>query len=360
MRKILPLMAVVCLAACKKTIVNEGIPSPVSNSVVSKAEDAIVSASSTQANYSVSTVDELVAALKVATKGQTIYITDNAVINCTKLTKSLYIPAGVTLASGLRFDQNFSSSASSGARLYIDAPTLTSLLRVLGDSVTIRGLKIYGPDRTIDGTQPISCGIKVVDYQGLTVDNCEITGWSYAGINFFNSKAGKVTNSYIHHNRRTGLGYGILLDSAADVVADRNLFDNNRHCIAGSGHRTQSYEIKNSILRMTEPYPYNSSLCDMHGESEMRNGTTYPNSAYAGMKIWIHHNSIRYGLKPAIVIRGIPAVQSYIQYNTFDHASVDKAVTQYLPSTYTKTGSHLFILPPFNNIVVTNNTYLNK
>ncbi len=359
MRKILTLMAVVCLVACRKTILNEGIPSSVSDSLAVGGADR-VSAASTPAAYTVSTVDQLVSALKLVTRGETIYITDNAVINCNNLTKSLYIPAGVTLASGLRFDQNFSSSGSSGAKLYLSTPTLTSLVRILGDSVTIRGLKIHGPDRTVNGTQPISCGIKVVDFKGLTVDNCEIAGWSYAGINFFNSKAGKVTNSYIHHNRRNALGYGILLDSAADIVADRNLLDNNRHCIAGSGHRTQSYEIKNSILRMTEPYPYNSSLCDMHGESEMRNSTTYPNSAYAGGKISIHHNSIRYGSKPAIVIRGIPLVQSYIQYNTFDHASVDKAVVQYLPSTYTKTGSHLFILPPFNNLVVTNNTYLNR
>lgn len=355
-------MAVVCLVACQKTIVNERLSSPSSDSLVSKevASADKVSALSTQASYSVSTIDQLLAALKVVTKGQTIYITDNAVINCNKLTKSLYIPAGVTLASGLRFDQNFSSAGTSGAKLSLSTATLSSLIRALGDSVTIRGLKIEGPDRTINGTQPISCGVKVVDYEGLTVDNCEIAGWSYAGVNFFNSKAGKVTNSYIHHNRRNGLGYGIMLDSSADVVADRNLLDNNRHCIAGSGHRTQSYELKNSILRMTEPYPYNSSLCDMHGESEMRNSTTYPNSTYAGKKISIHHNSIRYGSKPAIVIRGIPMVQSYIQYNTFDQASVDKAVNQYLPSTYTKTGIHQFILPPFNNMAVTNNTFLNR
>lgn len=362
MWKILCMLAIVCLAACKKNV-NDDIEEAISRNHTTGEILAVAnnqSAALAVPNYTVSTIDELVAALKVAGRGQTIYISDNAVINCNGLTKSLYLPAGITLASGLRFDANFSASASPGAKLYLGTATLTSLLRVLGDSVTIRGLRIHGPDRNIEGTQPISCGIKVVDYNKLTIDNCEIAGWSYAGINFFNSKAGMVTNSYIHHNRRTGLGFGILLDSAAEVVADRNLLDNNRHCIAGSGHRTQSYEIRNSILRMTEAYPYNWSLCDMHGESEMRNGATFPNSSYAGKKIWIHHNSIRNSTKPAIVIRGIPLERSLIEHNTFDHASVDKAIVQYLPKTYTKTTSHQFILPPFNNITVTNNAWLNR
>lgn len=357
MWKMLSLMAIVCLVACQKTVIEE------KDRLISEKSTALASSTTTaaaQSTITVNTVDELVAALKIVKRGQTIYIGNNAVLNCSGLTKSLYIPAGVTLASGLRFDQNFSSAASPGARLYLGTSTLSSLIRILGDSVTIRGLKIHGPDRNIDGTQPITCGIKVVDFSHLTVDHCEIAGWSYAGINFFNSKAGRVSNSYIHHNRRNGLGSGILLDSATDLVADRNLMDNNRHCIAGSGHRTQSYEVKNSILRMTEAYPYNWSLLDMHGECEMRNGTTFPNSAYAGKKVWIHHNSIRSGSKPAIVIRGIPITQSQIQYNTFDHASVDKAVIQYLPKMYTKTAGHQFILPPFNNLLVTNNVFMNR
>lgn len=360
MRKILLLAPLVCLVACKKNVVDPGssplVEKPTPEVMMTSANASALSA---QANINVSTLEGLVSALKVATRGQTIYIADNATINCNSLTKSLYIPAGVTLASGLRFDQNFSTAGTSGARLYLST-AFSSLLRVTGDSVTIRGLKIHGPDRNIDGTQPISCGIKVVDNKALTVDHCEIAGWTYAGINFLNSKFGKVSNSYIHHNRRKGIGYGIMLDSAAEVVADRNLFDNNRHCIAGSGHRTQSYEVKNSILRMTEPYPYNSSLFDMHGECEMRDGTTYPTSTYAGRKIWIHHNSIRYSLKPAIVIRGIPAMTSYIEYNTFDHASIDKAVVQYIPNTYTRTSGHQFIPPPFDKLVVVNNAYMNR
>jgi hypothetical protein len=362
MRKLWCFTLVVCLAACKKNV-DEEIVAELSQKYNTGESLAMINAGAAAlatANYTVSTVEQLVAALKTATRGQKIYIADNAVLNCSGLTKSLYIPAGITLESGLRFDANFSSGSTMGAKLYLPTATLSSLLRILGDSVTIRGLKIHGPDRNIDGTSPISCGVKVVDYRALTVDNCEIAGWSYAGVNFINSKAGKVTNSYIHHNRRNGIGYGISLDSAAELVADRNLMDNNRHCIAGSGHRTQSYEIKNSILRMTEAYPYNSSLLDMHGESEMRNGTTYPNSTYAGKKVWIHHNSIRNSAKAAIVIRGIPLEQSRIEYNTFDHASVDKAVVQYLPKTYTKTGSHQFILAPFNNMVVLNNYYMNR
>lgn len=356
MWKLMLLAAMVCLVACQKNIVEKEFqPAPEALMATTSLR-----ALATQANYTVTNIEGLVAALKVATRGQIIYIADNATLVCNSLTKSLYIPAGITIASGLRFDANFSSTGTSGAKLCLGTATLSSLLRVMGDSVTIRGLRILGPDRNIDGTSPISCGIKIVDNKSLSVEHCEIAGWSYAGINFLNSKFGKVFNSYIHHNRRKGIGYGILLDSAAEVVADRNLFDNNRHCIAGSGHRTQSYEVKNSILRMTEPYPYNSSLFDMHGECEMRNGTTFPTSTYAGRKIWIHHNSIRYSSKPAIVIRGIPAVASYIEYNTFDHAAIDKAVVQYIPNIYTKTPGHRFILPPFDKLMVVNNAYMSR
>jgi hypothetical protein len=155
----------------------------------------------------VSTGSQLATALSTASSGDIIYIDDAADINMTALTLPLEVPGGVTLASGRGKINN--GVVSTGARLYGTAPG-KSYLKVMGNNVRFTGLYLDGGDYNI-GTDPyipaITTGIEALLYPTTEVDNNEIKGFSYGGVSI---NDGYVHHNYIHLNRRTGLGYGIV------------------------------------------------------------------------------------------------------------------------------------------------------
>lgn len=252
----------------------------------------------------VHTADELVAALAVATPGSVVYVADDAELDLTGRV-AIAVPAQVTIASG----------GAPGALLYTDQKDTLPLFRASGEGIRFTGLRLRGPDPDIGATpygEPLCRAIDGSHADNLQVDHSELSGWSHAAVMFDYAHRGYVHHDSIHHNRRTGLGYGVLLNHDATVLVERNHFDANRHAIAGTGRRELSYEARYNLTGATR----NGHAFDMHGEDEaLDNG-----APWAGDLIRIHHNSFL-GTVEGVVIRGRPLTGATIDHNCFGQSS---------------------------------------
>ena len=278
----------------------------------------------TTSHYQVKTLEELLSALEQAKAGQVVYVDEKAEIDLTGKQK-IVIPGGVTIASG-RGHKN-----SQGALLYSNELKTSPLFLAGGEKVRITGLRLRGPDperRTDQMRQlhkegryysiPNSDGI-ICSYPDLEVDNCELWAWSHAAV-FLKRGASKthIHHNNIHHNQRSGLGYGVCLDQA-DALIEANLFDWCRHHIAGTGRPGTSYEARYNLVLENA----NSHSFDMHGGKDRKDGTDI-----AGDSIKIHHNTFRATAVPAVVIRGRPTQSAEIHHNWFLHFDPGKTVHQ--------------------------------
>jgi len=288
----------------------------------------------TKGDYTVSTLNELLAAMEKAKSGEVVYVVGHAEIDCTVRVKAedlkINIPEGVTLAS------NRGLKGSAGALIYSDEFETRPLIMTNGSNVRITGLRIRGPDpkRRMDHYRrsfkepgddgkpasrghkyyylfPVSSGIQC-QYSALEVDNCELSGWSHAAVYLKGpddqpvSMNNHIHHNYIHHNQRHGLGYGVVLNLATALI-ERNLFDYNRHSIAGTGRPGCGYEASHNVVLGNA----NGHHFDMHGGRDRKDGTNI-----AGADLKIHHNTFQGSVRP-VAVRGVPAAEAQIHNNWF-------------------------------------------
>ena len=281
-------------------------------------------------SHNVSTLDELLDALRGAKSGDIVFIDGGAEIDCTERVHIeklvLEIPAGVTLAG------NRGEGASQGALIHSDTFATNPLIRVGGPGVRITGLRLRGPDpkprlehhsRSFDEGRgheyyykfPISTGIRTEEAR-LEVDNCELAGWSHGAMYLVGGDGHHVHHNFIHHNQLNGLGYGVCHNKSFSLI-EQNLFNYNRHSIAGTGAPGSGYEARNNV----ELGQSLSHCFDMHGGSDRKDGTDI-----AGTWIKVHHNTFR-ARKRAVVIRGLPQEGADVSRNWFcRHGSEEEAV----------------------------------
>jgi len=271
----------------------------------------------------VRTVDALVQALAGATKGDVVYVDDAVELDLSGRA-TLDMPAGVTLASGRGRD------GSPGALLVTKDLGAFPLFRAGGRGVRVTGLRLRGPDpeRRTDQMRvlhkagkyysiPNSRGIQG-RHADLEVDNCDLSGWSHAAVFLLKGARGHVHHNTIHHNQRSGLGYGVCLDAATALI-EANRFDFCRHAIAGTGRPGTGYEARYNLVGPNA----NGHSFDMHGGADRKDGTDV-----AGDRIRIHHNTFLAGSVPAVCIRGRPQTGAEIHDNGFVHPDVSRAVRQ--------------------------------
>jgi pectate lyase len=295
--------------------------------------------------YNVKDLDGLLAALKSVKEGEIIFIDGHAEIDCTDLVFTekfrIKLPAGVILAS----DRGYKNSE--GAIIKSDNFATKPLISVLGPKVRITGLRIIGPDpkshlehhkRSFNPERgdskaqsayyyllPNSEGIST-EHGFLEVDNCELSGWSHAAIYLRNGDEQHIHHNYIHHNQRNGLGYGVCLGYGKNISAliEFNLFDYNRHSIAGTGVPGNSYEASNNI-ELGHSLSHNF---DMHGGKDRRDGTNI-----GGERVLIHHNIFTNPKVRAVAIRGIPGNKADIYNNWFAQDKPGTEVINPWPAT---------------------------
>jgi len=268
----------------------------------------------------IKTLEDLLEALRTAHAGDVLHIDGKAVIDCSVRVHIdqlvLEIPEGVTLAS------DRGTSGAPGAMIVSDTFATRPLIRALGPHVRITGLRIKGPypHRGMDhhyrsfkegrGHEyyykfPVSDGINT-SYDHLEVDNCELAGWNHASIFLKEGKDHHMHHNFIHHNQYNGLGYGISHVTAFSLI-ECNLFNHNRHSIAGTGSPDSGYEARNNV----EMGVSLSHCFDMHGGRDRGDGTEI-----AGTWMRVHHNTFRCP-KTAVVIRGVPTEGATIYNNWF-------------------------------------------
>ena len=257
----------------------------------------------------VSTLYDLLAALGSANSGDVIFVDGEAEIDCTERifieSLVLEIPGGVTLAS------NRGEGGAPGGMILSDTFETKPLIRIMGPGVRITGLRIKGPNpkRCLEHHNrsfkegrgheyyykfPTSDGI-ATDHSELEVDNCEMGGWSHSAIHIRAGDEHRVHHNFIHHNQYNGLGYGVSHDTAFSTI-EYNLFDSNRHSLAGTGRAGSGYEARHNI-ELGESL---SHCFDMHGGRDRKDGTDV-----AGSWMKVHHNLFRCP-KTAVVVRGVP------------------------------------------------------
>ena len=281
-------------------------------------------------DYVVRDLDELLKALSEAKRGQTVLIPDETEID---LTARIYIedivldvPEGVTLA-GER-----GKNGSQGARLISDALKTKVLLRAGGPDVRVTGLRIRGPNskRYLDhynrsfrqgkGREyfykfPTSYGI-TTEHDRLEVDNCEISAFSHGGVYLLKGTGHVVHHNFIHDCQYHGLGYGVVHDMASSLI-EYNLFDSNRHSIAGTGVPGCGYVARHNVELGTAF----SHCFDMHGGRDREDGTNI-----AGTSIEIYNNTFRAPQTP-VRIRGVPELKCDVHHNWFPkHGGAKEAV----------------------------------
>jgi hypothetical protein len=275
----------------------------------------------TRGNFIVKSLEELIDALDRVHSGDTIFIPGETEIDLTTFIYIdelvLEIPAGVTLA-GERGNNN-----SMGALLSSDVLNTPEMIRTGGADVRITGLRIQGPcpKRYLDHHKrafgpggkgadyyykfPTSNGITTM-FPHLEVDNCEISAFAHSGIYLRQGDDHHIHHNYIHHCQYNGLGYGISHKKASSLT-EYNLFNWNRHSIAGTGQPGCSYVARNNV-EMGESL---SHCFDMHGGRDRKDGTNI-----AGTAIAIYNNTFR-AREPAVRIRGVPVIKCEVHHNWF-------------------------------------------
>lgn len=285
----------------------------------------------TNGDYIARDLDTLLDALLKAKAGQVVFIPGEIEID---LTARIYIeqlvldvPEGVTLAG------DRGSKGSRGALLCSDALKTPVMIRATGPGVRVTGLRIRGPNpkRYLDHHRrafgksgggheyyykfPTSDGI-TSEHARLEVDNCEISAFGHSGVFLIRGEGHHIHHNFIHHCQYNGLGYGVCQNIASSLI-ENNLFDRNRHSIAGTGRPGNSYVARHNV----EMGVSLSHCFDMHGGRDRNDGTDV-----AGTSIEIYNNTFR-AAQTAVVIRGVPQEKCEVHHNWFlKHAVAGQAV----------------------------------
>lgn len=285
----------------------------------------------TRGDYVVEDLDALLDALSKAVAGQIVFIPGKIEID---LTARIYIEQLVLeIGEGVTLAGDRGNNGSEGAILTSDALDTPVIIQAAGPNVRITGLRIQGPNakRYLDHHRrafgpggdrheyyykfPTSNGI-CTEYAHLEVDNCEVSAFAQAGIRLNKGEGHHIHHNFIHHCQYNGLGYGVSHNTSSSLI-EYNLFDWNRHSIAGTGRPGCRY-----IARHNVELGVSLSHCfDMHGGRDRKDDTDI-----AGTSIEIYNNTFC-GPTTPVVIRGVPEETCEVHNNWFlEHDNVADAV----------------------------------
>jgi hypothetical protein len=287
------------------------------------------------------------------------------------------------------------STTSRGPRIYVTDKRArgTPLFAIRDSNVVLSGFRLEGPNPEIGtGTADREYGIQVSPnddskpttasnpdgaprhlLHGVRIANMEIFHWSGAGIDLKDTQAvhpqGRMTlasaagvlieGNYIHHNRHyDGFGYGVNVGRGAYALVRTNVFEQNRHAIAGDSVSDDKRDFSGYLFQDNLILPGGGLHCregwvevcwrthqiDMHGTKDDPLGGSKC-CGTAGETMLIERNTILYrggpravGVGPlskevwesglAIKIRGNPLGRVLVDGNVFAHGSKGAAIAQ--------------------------------
>ena len=296
------------------------------------------------------------------TNSRYIYIENQVELDLSYL-ENIPIIAGVTLAGGR-------TPRQPGPRLYTTTRPHV-LFSIDGDNVRISGVRIQGPDMGVAGRDDKPKGIHINSHVNVEIAYNEISGWSGAAVEVkdnderidyvLNPETVRIHDNYIHHNQHVGThGYGVVVGDGAYALIERNVFDYNRHAIAGDGSNGSGYQAYRNLVLEHGGYhdTYNAcdlpdwvalvspgtwivakALClipgsspsyvhythqfDMHGQENCGISGAFNDAALncgtTGEYMDIQYNSFFYTKGNAIKLRGTPEVGMFVDANVFAH-----------------------------------------
>jgi hypothetical protein len=169
------------------------------------------------------------------------------------------------------------SMARLGPRIFVtDERKRLPLFNIVGDNVEVSGFRLQGPtdymaqgDRKEKGivVSPPANGPLI---RHIVVSNMDIYYWSGLGVQVTDSwtteqrlgllnnqtvGAVRVRDSYLHHNRHgAGEGYGTDIGDGGYALIERNVFNENRHAIAGGSKGNDKKDADGDVIEVSVDY----------------------------------------------------------------------------------------------------------
>lgn len=206
-----------------------------------------------------------------------------------------------------------------------------------GNGARVSGFRIFGP--TFDDQQISNFGISIMGCHDVEISNMEVAGWGAAAIRVEveDLDAGPgvpdhdldpvrvlIHDNYIHHNQRKSvdghaLGYGVVTGHSAWSRIYQNVFDFNRHSVAGNGDMGGYQAERNLILKgggyHGSVFNRDTHAFDIHGTDNCFPGGA--NCGAAGRTSLFRENTFQYKKDTDIKIRGNPTNLATIDHNVF-------------------------------------------
>lgn len=300
---------------------------------------------------------DITANSQVSTFVQAVQTPNTTVVVANHVQLDLSNRQDIAVASGVRI-QGGRSGLSPGPRLFTTTRP-PALFRIAPgvSNVRITGVRIEGPDMGVAERNGASA-IEIDSATNIEIDHDEISGWagSAVGVRDTAGTAGSpspyasvlpthtvnIHDDFIHHNQAVGGdGYGVVSSYGAHPMIQRNVFDWNRHAIAGDGRDGTGYTayynlvLENGGLHRWIPFPgfwTHTHQFDMHGRDNCGVGDIFSDSLYncglAGHTMLIRHNAFLYTEDDDIKLRGTPTVGMFVGDNVFAHGSFGSAASQ--------------------------------
>jgi hypothetical protein len=165
-----------------------------------------------------------------------------------------------------------------------------------------------------------------------------------------NPNAVRIRGNFFHHNRHgSGFGYGVVVGAGAYALIEQNVFDENRHAIAGDSRHADKLDYSGYTTRDNLILSGGGKHCsdgwwwsltgwrlncwqthqiDMHGDQNEWYSAHNWQCGTAGETMIIERNTITYTAGDAIKIRGNPADKAVADNNMFKHRSRGNAISQ--------------------------------
>ena len=196
-----------------------------------------------------------------------------------------------------------------------------------------------------------STGI-LIDKPDVEVDDNEVSGWRGTGVSVqdksnlidrTNASTVWIHDNYIHDDQHpTGViiggghggGYGVEVSYGAYALVERNVFDYNRHAIAGDGRPGTGYYFTHNLILShggTNTDLDSTHIIDMHGtDSCWSDPFASDFGSYmcggAGEYMDVEYNTVEYNSEYDVKLRGTPSVGMDIANNVFADASESDAI----------------------------------
>lgn len=164
-----------------------------------------------------------------------------------------------------------------GPRIFVrDERKRLPLFKIVGDNVEVSGFRLQGPtdymaqgDRKEKGIliSPPANGPLI---RHIAISNMDIYYWSGLGVQVTDSwsteqrlgllnnqtvGAVRVRDNHLHHNRHgAGEGYGVDVSDGAYALIERNVFDENRHAIAGGSKGNDKKDADGNVIEASVDY----------------------------------------------------------------------------------------------------------